>query len=169
MNKRFNEIARQQNNVNLDRSFFNANTRQDKNWDKQSNVKKHNNTNADFVNMDRQFFNVNTNANFEFADNNSQINNRQFNNFEVAHNLRNRQTTFHDNRLMTNNARQHKKILKNDDNTFVKRMVNTNPYAQPQIGVTRIQTIDTKHSDSNKYKQQAKPKTKNKFNPYAIY
>ena len=166
MNKRFHEIARQQNNINMDRSFFNANTRQDKNWNQQSQKPKSHNVDS-FINIDRQMFNVNTNATFDFVDNNTQINSRQFNNFEVAHNLRNRQTTFHDNRLSVNNSRQQKKILKNDSNTFVKRMVNTNPYAQHNIGVTRIQAMDTKHSDSNKFKTQANKK--NKFNPYAIY
>lgn len=166
MNRRFNEIIRKRDNVNIDRSFFNANTRQDKNWEKQIQIRKQNNLNSDLINLDRKFFNVNTNT-LQFTDNNKQLNNRQFNDFEITHNLRNRGTTFHDNRLMTSNSRQQRKILKTDKNTFVKRMVNTNPYAEHQFGVTRIQAIDTKYNDSNKYKQQSSTKTK--FNPYIIY
>jgi len=171
MNKRFHEIARQQNNINLDRSFFNANTRQDGNWKKQSTKPKQH-IQGNLINLDRQIFNVNTNrnSNFTFTDSNDEINNRQFNQYQVAHNMRNRQTTFHDPRLMGTNSRIEKKILKTESNIFVKRMVNTNPYAQNvQIGVTRIQTIDTKHGDHQKYKSQGGVFNTNKFNPNISY
>ena len=117
-------------------------------------------------------FNVTTNrnSNFTYANTNQEINNRQFNNFEVAHSLRNRQTTFHDPRLMAQNSRQQKKILKTEDNTFVKRMVNTNPYAADvQMGVTRIQAIDTKHGDHNRYKSQGGVFNTKTFNPNITY
>ncbi|MCH8326701.1 MAG: hypothetical protein IIB83_09135, partial [Bacteroidetes bacterium] len=44
MNNRFHEIARQQNNINMDRQMFNANTRQDKNWQfqRQKQMQRHN-------------------------------------------------------------------------------------------------------------------------------
>ena len=170
MNKRFNEIARQQNNINMDRAHFNINTRDDATF-KRHQIKKHNDYNADFVNMDRQMFNVNTNRNsdFTFTDSNSEINNRQFNQYQVTHNMRNRQTTFHDPRLIGTNSRVEKRILKTEGNAFVKRMVNTNPYANVQMGVTRIQTIDTKHGDHQKYKSQGGVFNTKKFNPNISY
>ena len=172
MNKRFNEIARQQNNVNMDRQMFNVNTRGNDSTFKRQQIQKHNSHNADFVNMDRQMFNVNTNRNsdFTYANSNNEISNRQFNQFQVTHNMRNRQTTFHDPRLIGSNSRVEKKILKTEDNTFVKRMVNSNPYAKNvQVGVTRIQTIDTKHGDHQKYKSQGGVFNTNKFNPNISY
>ena len=171
MNKRFNEIARQQNNVNLDRAHFNVNTRGNDSTFKRQQIQKHNSHNADFVNMDRQMFNVcsSNDSNFCHTDNNSQINDRQFNQFQVAHNMRNRQTTFHDPRLIGRNSGVEKEILKTESNTFVKRMVNTNPYANVQMGVTRIQTLDTKHGDHQKYKSQGGVFNTKKFNPNISY
>ena len=69
MNRRFHEIARQQNNVNVDRSFFNANTRQDKNWQKQSQKPQHK-FNKNDINADRAFFNINTNEAYNYIDKN---------------------------------------------------------------------------------------------------
>ena len=172
MNHRFNEHIRNSNNVNLDRQMFNSNTRQDKNWQyqRQTQIQKHNKFDSGLVNMDRQMFNVNTNTKYQFPDSNNEINDRQFNQFQVTHNLRNRQTTFHDPRLIGQNSRQTKIILKTEDNTFVKRMVNNNPYAKDvSVGVTRIQTIDTKHTDHNKYKSQGGVFNTSKFNPNISY
>ena len=56
MNKRFHEIARQSNNINVDRSFFNANTRQDKNWENQSKFES-SKIDKFSVNLDRDLFN----------------------------------------------------------------------------------------------------------------
>jgi len=172
MNRRFHEIARQQNNVNLDRSFFNANTRQDKNW-KQQSQKQDNKIDRTSVNLDRQMFNTNTNSQFANFDTNRQIADRSFNNYQYANSMRNKSLYTNEisgQRIASHSDRNVRTALKTDDSNFVKRTVSTNPYAKNvNLGATRIQSIDTKNNDHNQYKQAAKPNSKNKFNPFAIY
>ena len=166
MNKRIQDIYAQQRNVNMDRDHFNVNTRTDKSYDKHR-IQYRNNMDANLVNMDRQMFNINTNEAFSFVDKNQSIADRQFHSFLTQNNLKNRQTNIsHDNRMIGQNVRQNKTILKTEDNTFVKRMVNNNPYANSQIGARRIQTLDTKNNDNNKYKRNNDP---TKFNPHLNY
>ena len=171
MNRRFHEVARQQNNINIDRSFFNANTRQDKNWQQQRQKPKQQ-FDRTSVNLDRQMFNTCTNGQCYF-DANQQIANRNFNNFEYANSMRNKQlytSEISGQRIISHSDRTNKAPLKTDDSNFVKRIVNTNPYAKNvNIGTTRIQAIDTQNNDYNQYKQVASSTKKNKFNPFAIY
>lgn len=173
MNRRFHEVARQQNNVNLDRSFFNANTRQDKNWKEQSQ-KPQQRLDKTSVNLDRQMFNTNTNTQHHHFDTNRQISDRSFNSYEYANSMRNKQlytTEISGQRILSHSDRNKRATLKTDDSNFVKRIVNTNPYAKNvNLGATRMQAIDTKNGDHNQYKQVASSQNKkNKFNPFAIY
>ena len=166
MNKRIQDIYSQQRNVNMDRDHFNINTRKDKSY-KKHKIQYNNNMDTNLVNLDRQMFNVNTNEAFSYVDKNQSIANRQFHGFLTQNNLKNRQTNItHDNRMIGQNARNDKTILNTKDNTFVKRMVSTNPYVNTQIGVKRIQTLDTKNNDWQKYKTNNNP---NKFNPHINY
>jgi len=166
MNKRINDIYHQQRSVNMDRDHFNINTRTDKSYDKHR-IEYHNNLDSGLVNLDRQMFNVNTNEAYNFVDKNESIANRQFHGFLTQNNLKNRQTNVsHDNRVFSQNARQNKTILNTKDNTFVKRMVNNNPYSNNQMGPSRIQTLDTKNNDFQKYKSN---NSANKFNPHINY
>ena len=168
MNRRFHEVARQQNNINVDRSFFNANTRQDKNWAQQSQ-QPHQKFRKDDINADRQFFNISTNDTYHFIDTDRQLAERQFNDYTVANSMRNKSNYSNDGQRITHsNTRNDKEVLDTEEGTFVQRSVNTNPYAHANdFGVTRIQAIDTKNGDSNTFKQESSKK--NKFNPYAIY
>ena len=172
MNRRFHEIARQQNNVNVDRSFFNANTRQDKNWQQQSQKPQHK-LNKNDINADRAFFNINTNEAYNYIDKNRQIADRNFNQYLYANSMKNKNIYENDGyRIKQNNTRNYKNNLDTEKNNFVNRTVNTNPYAKNiNVGVTRIQAIDSKNNDHNMYKQQASSNKakKNKFNPFAIY
>ena len=171
MNRRFHEVSRQQNNVNLDRNFFNANTRQDKDWQQQSQ-KPNQQLNKHDVNADRAFFNINTNAQFSYADKNRQMVDRQFNNYTVQNSIRNKDI-YNDTgkRIYAANTRDEKNPLELEQNTFINRSVNSNPYAKDtNIGVTRLQSIDTKNGEHGMYKKMAnEPQQKNKFNPFAMY
>ena len=124
MNKRIQDIYSQQRSVNMDREHFNINTRTDKTYEKHR-IEYQNNMNGSLVNMDREFFNISTNDEYNFIDKNRSLAERNFQGFLTQNNIRNRETNVsHDNRMIGNNGRQEKKLLKTEDNTFVKRMVN---------------------------------------------
>ena len=166
MNKRIQDIYSQQRNINMDRDHFNINTRKDKSY-KKHKIEYNNNMDSNLVNLDRQMFNVNTNEAFNYVDKNQSIANRQFHGFLTQNNIKNRRTNVtHDNRMIAQNGRQIKQVLNNKDNTFVKRMVNTNPYVSNSIATTRMHSIDTKNNDYNQYKKHNDP---NKFNPNLNY
>ena len=166
MNKRIQDIYAQQRSINMDRDHFNINTRTDKSYERHR-IQHHNNLDDNLVNLDRQMFNVNTNEAFSYVDKNQSISNRQFHGFLTQNNIKNRKTNItHDNRMIAQNGRQIKQVLNNQDNTFVKRMVNTNPYVSNSIGTTRMQTIDTKNNDWQNFKKNNDP---NKFNPHLNY
>ncbi len=166
MNKRIQDVYAQQRSINMDRDHFNINTRKDKSY-KKHKIEYNNNMNANLVNLDRQMFNVNTNEAFSYVDKNQSIANRQFHSFLTQNNIKNRQTNItHDNRMIGRNGRNDKTILNTKDNTFVKRMVSTNPYVNTQIGAKRIQALDTKNNDWQKYKTN---NNSNKFNPHLNY
>lgn len=169
MNRRFHEVARQQDNINVDRMFFMNNTRQDKNWAQQSQQPQQRISKND-VNADRAFFNISTNqAQYYQQSASSQIADRNFSQYQYTHSLRNKDI-YQDTgkRIYAANTRNEKVALDTEKNNFINRSVNSNPYARDvNVGVTRIQSIDTKNSQSGTFKQQ--PSKKNRFDPFAIY
>jgi hypothetical protein len=166
MNRRFHEQVRNGNNVNIDRQFFMNNTRQDKNWIQQSQKPQQQLSKND-INADRVFFNIATN---QISQNtNSQIADRNFSQYAFTNSIRNKEI-YNDTgkRIYSSNTRNDKILLDTEKNNFINRSVNSNPFARDvNIGVTRIESIDTKNAQSNQLKIQ--PSKKNKFNPFAIY
>ena len=165
MNRRFHEVARQQNNINMDRQFFNSNTRQDKEWLKQSKKPDQKLDKTD-VNIDRQFFNINTVEEFSYINKNRQIADRNWNQYQYAHSSRNK-NIYSDTgkRIYSTSTRIDKEPLNTEKTSFVDRSVKANPYLKVNLGTTRIQTIDTKNTNVKNYKNQKK----NKFDPFKIY
>lgn len=158
-------MTRQSNNINIDRSFFNANTRQDKDWKKQSDFKKK--INKFSVNLDRDLFNQSTYYDKK-VDKDTIFQNRNWNDYNNINSYKNKYN-YDDSgkRIYSLNTRTEKILLDTEQNNFVNRSFNSNPYVSNQrINPTRIKTIDTKNNNSDKLKKNVK---KNKFNPYEIY
>lgn len=161
MNKKFNEIARKDNNINNDRNFFNTNTRQNKEWKNKNNIeniKSLDNYNKLSVNLDRELFNIKTNNNFI----NSELfhNERQFNDYTYTYSHKNKYN--YDNtpgeRINIENSRQQKTPLNLKKQTFVDRSYKINPYVDnKKINIDRM------------YPKNSNDELIEKFDPNKIY
>ena len=158
MNRRINDLLKQRENVNMDRDFFNKNTRQDKNWDKQN---KQNDLEYNEVNLDRQMINIDTN---QYKTNiNKQVVDRRFHEYLNINNIRNKKN-INANRIQYKNERKDKVILKNQTQ-LNERIFTINPLIiKTNNNNKRIETIDTTNTDYEKYKS-----SKFKFNPEVNY
>jgi hypothetical protein len=159
MNRRINDLIKHRENINMDRDFFNKNTRQDKIWGKQNNNKKNILKNDD-VNLDRQIFNIDTNH--HKTEINKQVVDRRFQEYLNINNIRNKKN-INANRIQSKNERKDKVILK-DQTQLNERIFTFNPLIIKTNTNKRIQTIDTTNINYEKYKS-----TKNKFNPDVNY
>jgi hypothetical protein len=142
MNNRFPEI----NNINIDRNFFNSNTRQNKEWKnkKEIDIENINHINKYSVNLDRELFNNKTIDNY--VDNYSFHNERQINDYTYKFSHKNKYN--YDNipgeRIHTENSRQQKTPLNLEKETFVDRSYKINPYTNDKNrNIDRINTINS--------------------------
>jgi hypothetical protein len=141
------------NNIMLDRQNFNINTRNEDQFNKDiMNRNRNINRTADFINIDRDFFNVNSNKTHlksSYKNNNDKLNEMRFEDYLITNNIRNVNNLHSDNRLKSNN---NKREYHSVQNVFENRMLERET-KQINNQIHRINTIDTKNLDYNKYKK----------------
>lgn len=159
MNRRINDLIKHRENINMDRNFFNKNTRQDKNWEKQ-NTNNQNNS-KDEVNLDRQMFNMDTNQ--HKTEINKQVVDRRFQEYLTINNIRNKKN-INGNRIQPQKERKDKVILKNQTQ-LNERIFTINPLIiKTNNNYKRIETVDTTNINTERFKN-----SKNKFDPTINY